>query len=75
MSSFGFQCVLKGVKVFFQPRTLMKEVINSFHTLFSNKASCTFGISDPGNTAIKTETPHDPDLDMESTDKIWAVIC
>ena len=33
---------------FFEPRTLEKEVINSFHTLFANKASCTFGISDPG---------------------------
>ena len=66
MSSFGFQFVPKGVKVFFEPRTLEKEVINSFHTLFANKASCTVGISDPGNTAIKTEIPHDPDLNMES---------
>ena len=50
VSSFGFQFVPKGVKVFFEPRTLAKEVINSFHTLFANKAGCTFGISDPGNT-------------------------
>ena len=75
MSSFGFQFVLKGLKVFFETRTLKKEVINSFHTLFANKASCTFGISDPGNTAIKTKIPHDPDMNMEPTDKIWVVIC
>ena len=31
--------------------------------------------SGPGNTAIKTEIPHDPDLNMEPTDKIWVVIC
>ena len=54
MSSFGFQFLPKGVKVFSELRTLEKEV-------FANKSSCTFGISDPGNTAIKTEIPHDPD--------------
>ena len=60
---FGFQFVPKGVKVFFEPRTLKKEVINSFHTLFANKASCSSGISDPGNTAIKTEIPHEHGAD------------
>ena len=40
-------------------------MINSFHTLFAGKASCTFGVGDPGNTAIKTEIVHDPDLNME----------
>ena len=67
-----------GVEVFFEPRTLEKEVINSFHTLLANKASCTFGISDPGipgYTAINTEIPHDPDLNMEPTDKIWVMMC
>ena len=74
-SSLRFQLVPKGVKVSFEPRTLEKEVINSLHTLFANKASCTFGISEPENTSIKTEIPHDPDLNMEPTDKIWVVIC
>ena len=62
MSSFGFQLVQKGAKVSFEPRTLEKEVINSFYTLFANKACCTLGISEPGNTAIKTEVPHGRDL-------------
>ena len=75
MSSFGFQLVPKGVKVFFQPRTLEKKVINSFHTLSADKASCIFGISEPGSTAIKTEIPHDPAKNMVPTDKIWVVIC
>ena len=75
MSSFGFQLVPKGVKVFFEPKALEKEVINSFHTLFANKLICTFGISESGNTSIKTEIPHDPDLNIEPTDKIWVVIC
>ena len=55
MSGVGFQLVPKGVKVFLEPRTLKKEMIYSFHTFFANKASCTFGISEPGNTAIKGE--------------------
>ena len=62
MPSFGLQLAPKGIKVFFEPRALEKEVINSFHTLFTNNASCTFGISEPRNTAIKTEIPHDTDL-------------
>ena len=75
MPSFGFQLVPKLIKVFFESKTLEKEVINSFHTLFTNKASCTFGISEPGNTSIKTEIPHNADLNLEPTDKIWVVIC
>ena len=57
VSSFGFQFFPKGVEVFFEPRTLEKEVINSFHTLFANKASCTFGTSDPGIPPLRSKFP------------------
>ena len=32
-----------------------------------------FGVSEPANTAIKVEIPHDPCLHMEPTNKIWVV--
>ena len=71
----GFLPTVKPLQHCSEPRRLEKEVINSFHILFGNEASYTFGISEPGNAAIKTGVPLDPDLNMELTDKIWVVMC
>ena len=56
----------RKVKFSFEPRTLEKKVINSFHTLFAYKASCTLGISVPEKATIKAEITHDPNLNIRA---------